>query len=90
MGQDLIDEYSLLHFAVGILMYFLGIRFIPAIVIAIVFEVVENSKPGMSFIQKYMKFWPGGKPSADSVQNSVSDVIFLAIGWFAGYMVSIK
>lgn len=83
MGTYFIDQYSLLHFAVGVLAYFWGFSWQLLLVGHIVFEILENTKTGMYFINTYVPFWPGGKPKADSFINIVSDNIFSIIGWFA-------
>lgn len=80
MGTKLIDQFSLLHFATGIIFYFFGVTLKTSIILHIIFELVENSKYGMAFITK-LTFWPGGKKQADSLTNSLSDIIFFAIGW---------
>jgi phage-related minor tail protein len=36
----------------------------------------------MSIINKYITYWPGGKPHADSLINSSGDILFGTIGWF--------
>ena len=50
MGIHLIDQYSLLHFASGIIAYFAGVPFIAWVVMNFIFEAIENSGPGMSLI----------------------------------------
>lgn len=79
MGIFFIDKYSLLHFFSGVALYFF-FTFEQALILHIVFEVVENSELGMFFINKF-HFWPGGKPCADSILNSIGDTIFAALGW---------
>lgn len=50
------------------------------------FEVVENSPPGMEFINTHLgAWWPGGKSHADAVENSVGDTVFAAMGWAVAY-----
>lgn len=86
MGTLLFDQYTLLHFAVGVLAYFWGISFMQSIIIHTVFELVENTEVGMKFINTYFKgVWPGGKPHADAVINMVGDTIGTALGWLAAY-----
>jgi len=86
MGTRLFDQYTLLHFAVGILAYFWGISFFNTFIIHTIFELVENTQVGMKFINTYFKgIWPGGKSYADSVTNSVGDTIGILIGWLVAY-----
>ena len=82
MGTYFVDKYSLLHFAVGILFRFFNINFTISLLLHILFEVVENSKQGVYFIDHYLTFWPGGKQKSDSFINSVGDTVFFALGWF--------
>lgn len=81
MGNYWIDQYSLLHFAVGILLYFWGFSWQFTLFSHIVFEILENTALGMKFINTYFPFWPGGKPAADSLLNSVTDTLFSLLGW---------
>jgi hypothetical protein len=36
----------------------------------------------MQFINNNITFWPGGKPAADSVINSIGDILSSIIGWY--------
>ena len=80
MGTKIVDQYSLLHLSVGVILYFFGVNFYVSIMIHILFEIIENSKRGVKFINK-LTFWPGGEPYADNLQNSLSDTVFFIIGW---------
>ncbi len=82
MGYAWIDQYSLLHFAVGILLYFWGFSWQFTLGSHILFEIVENTKLGMKLINEYIPVWPGGKPQADSLLNSVTDTLFSLLGWY--------
>lgn len=85
MGVRLFDQYSILHFAVGVIAYFWAVSFFTIIAIHILFEIVENTPVGMNIINTYFTRWPGGKPYPDSLQNSISDTVFTGIGWFVSY-----
>lgn len=86
MGTKLFDQYSFLHFSVGVVAYFLGLNFYVWALIHLIFEIVENSEIGMALINN-ISFWPGGKPYADSIINSLGDNISAWLGWFAAYCV---
>ncbi len=88
MGTAFTDKYSLLHFAVGIVGYYWNISFIAIVILHILFEYVENTKPGMRFINEYITLWPGGKPSADTLMNSLGDTVYTAVGWLLAAWVS--
>lgn len=76
------DQYSLLHFAVGIIAYFWGFSWQHTLLGHIAFEYLENTPWGIHFINRYFTYWPGGKPYADSLVNQTTDTIFTMIGWF--------
>ena len=81
MGKFIFDKYSILHFSVGVIWRYLELDFISLIIIHTIFEIVENSKPGMFIINNYFKLWPGGKPTPDTIINSISDIIVSVLGW---------
>jgi hypothetical protein len=81
MGNKFFDKFFYLHIATGIMSYFLNISFINAIILHIIFEIVENSKQGIRFINNYLTFWPGGKPRSDTFINSFGDTVAFALGW---------
>lgn len=87
MGQYFLDQYSLLHFATGVIFYFWGFSAKSTFIIHTLFELFENTSYGMYFINHYIKFWPGGKPFADSFINSLGDTVFTMVGFYvAQYM----
>ena len=81
MGKQILDQFSLLHAAVGVVAYFWGVPFWLALGLHFVFEIVENTAWGMSFINNWLTLWPGGKPYADSIVNLISDNVTFAGGW---------
>ena len=86
MGKYIFDQYTYLHFAAGIIVYYWGISLPAWICIHYLFEIVENTKYGMNFINKYLPIWPGGKPKADSIINIIGDNIGAIIGWLSAYL----
>ena len=88
MGVKLLDQYSLLHFSMGVVAYFWSISFFLLIVIHIIFEYIENTPWGMNIINTYfIRWWPGGKPYPDNLLNQTSDIVCSAIGWAVAYYV---
>ena len=85
MGSSILDKYSYLHFATGILAYFWGISIQTWFILNILFEIIENTNIGIYTINNYFKFCPGGKPSSDTMINRVSDIIFSLCGWISSY-----
>ena len=86
MGEFLVDQYSLLHFAMGIVVYFWGMPFMLWLLLHIIFEFVENTKMGVNIINKWLTIWPGGKPKPDSKINIIGDILFGMFGWFLAYL----
>ena len=81
MGKQLVDQFSFLHFCVGGVVYFWGISLPAWLLLHIIFELGENTSFGISIINNYFTFWPGGKPYADSLGNATVDTIAGVIGW---------
>lgn len=82
MGNQFLDQYSLLHFAVGNIAYFWGFDMVQLFLGHIAFELAENTQVGMDFINKSLTWWPGGKPRADEISNIVGDNISALLGWW--------
>jgi hypothetical protein len=89
MGQYLFDQYTYLHFSVGVISYFFGINLVSWIIIHILFEIIENTNIGMKIINNNFTFWPGGKPKADSFINIIGDNIGAILGWVSAYYLDI-
>ena len=87
MGIKLFDEYSLLHFAVGIVFFFWKIRLSHVILLHILFEYLENTLEGINLINKFIPMWPGGKEKPDSILNSTGDILSSVIGWLVSYII---
>lgn len=87
MGYTFFDKYSLLHFAAGIIAYYWNIDLYTWMFIHILFEVIENTPFGISFINTFFKdIWPGGKEMADKRRNSFGDIFFGILGWYVAYL----
>lgn len=85
MGTQLFDQYTYLHFAVGIVAYFWNISLLNWITLHTVFELLENTHTGVNIIQRYILLWPGGKIKPDSGVNMLGDTIGGIIGWLSAY-----
>ena len=84
MGLYFADQYSLLHIAVGIIMYFWNFSLLSAFILHMLFELGENTKIGMTLINQ-LRYWPGGKPQSDSILNILGDNVFFVVGWGLAY-----
>ena len=81
MGQQFLDQYSLLHASSGVAAYFWGIPLWKWSIAHVVFEFLENTEGGMKIINENIPFWPGGKPKADRLINIVGDNLSAILGW---------
>lgn len=87
MSDKTFDQFSLLHFASGIMAYFWGLPFWIWFILHVVFEILENTKTGMYFINRFIPVWPGGKQHPDSFMNSaIGDNISAVAGWIIASM----
>lgn len=82
MGFRLLDQYSLLHAAVGVVLYFWGVPLLWALMLHTLYEWAENTLWGMRAIRR-VALWPGGKSEADALINVVGDTISVLVGWGA-------
>jgi hypothetical protein len=80
MGKYFTDNFSILHFATGIIFYYFGISFTNSFIIHLLFEAIENQNFAMEIISK-TGWWPGGKDEADTVLNSLGDQFYFSLGW---------
>lgn len=85
MGSRYFDQYTYLHFAVGIVVYFWNISLLTWVSLHTIFEVLENTQMGINIINQYIIFWPGGKPKPDTVVNSIGDTVGALLGWLSAY-----
>lgn len=81
MGRALVDEYTLLHVASGIMAFYWGVPLRYWMTGHTAFELLENTEAGMHVINKWT-MWPGGKDFADTPLNSlVGDTAGALLGW---------
>lgn len=89
MGINFMDQYSLLHFSVGVIVRFYHISFTHWFIIHFIFEYIENI-PSMTQNIDKIPWWPGGKRSPDSLINSFGDQIFAMLGWIVADKLDIE
>ena len=88
MGKDIIDKYTYLHFASGIIAYFFKLSLVEWFVLHTIFEIIENTTMGMYIINEYITIWPGEKKYEDSLSNNIGDTIGAILGWLSAYLIS--
>jgi hypothetical protein len=86
MGVAFTDQFSLLHFAVGVISRYWNISLLWLLVLHTLFEVVENTERGMMIINTYVPFWPGGKTHPDSIVNRIGDTVYSVLGWVVAHI----
>lgn len=86
MGKIIFDQFTLLHFSMGVIFYFWGMSLPVWIILHILFEYLENTNYGIHFINTYINWWPGGKIYPDSFINMVGDTIGAILGWLCAYL----
>ncbi len=89
MGVHLIDNFSIVHAASGVFLYFWGFSLLNTTLIHILFEIMENTKSIMRLTNE-TGWWPGGKPEADNLTNMVGDTIVCILGWIMAYIIDKK
>ena len=84
MGIYFTDQFSLLHFATGIIAFFWKISFMNWFIIHLIYELITNTRVGIKFINNYTA-WPGGKLDYDTPINIIGDQTWGLIGWLFAY-----
>jgi len=69
-----LDPYSLVHALVGVVLVVFGLGLMPALAVAITWEVVEHVLKNI-----VPQVFP--HPSQDTLANSIGDVLSTAVGW---------
>ncbi len=80
------DNFSIVHAASGVFLYFWGFSLFQTTLIHTAFEILENTKPVMN-LTNATGWWPGGKPEPDNLTNMIGDTLFCIIGWFVSYLI---
>jgi galactitol-specific phosphotransferase system IIC component len=79
-----LDIYSLVHFSYGVLAYKLKLDIYTAIIIAILWEIIE--KYYFDYVDKKFKMYP---PIQDTLIHAVSDILYMVLGfYFTQYVVN--
>lgn len=87
VDTNFFDQYSLMHFAAGIIFYYIGITLEQWFWISVIFEIIENSKLTIASLNKYLFSWSSHdfKENPDTFINSFGDILFAVIGWLVAY-----
>lgn len=85
MGIKFTDQFSLLHFASGIIAYFWKFSFTQWFIFHLLYEIITNTKFGIYIINNYTQ-WPGGKLDFDNILNSTGDQFWGMLGWVFAHL----
>ena len=80
------DKYSLFHFSIGVIFYFFGIRLPFLILKYTIFAILKNTKNGIIFMDKYMKYWPDRK--TNDIIGSLINIVIAFIGWYSSKLLN--
>lgn len=82
-----LDQFTYLHFAVGIIFYFWGFSLKTWFILHTLYEIGETTPFGSNIINKYFgHIWPGGgKHKAEPIINGIGDTIGSILGWLSAY-----
>jgi len=86
MGVYFTDQFSLLHFAAGIVAYYWKISFLWWFGLHLLYEWITNTEWGIYFINHYTP-WPWGHLHRDTLTNQMGDHVYGLVGWIVGYAV---
>lgn len=79
--QPFLDQYSLIHMAVGILFYFWKISFFLSTLTQATFMLLNNSEEGSKLFSRYAPQYPYTAKKHDSWINMVGDNMSFNFGW---------
>jgi len=87
MDQYAFDEYSVVHFAIGLLTFQAGFSFLTLAIVYAIFKVFSNVSLGMYVIDTYVTPLLGYKLFPESFKNIGSDLGMCFLGWLVGFLV---
>ncbi len=86
MDQYAFDEYSVVHFAIGVLTYQSGFSFVTLAIVYSIFKIFSNVSLGMYVIDTYITPLLGYKLFPESFKNIGTDLAMCLLGWLVGYL----
>ena len=86
MDQYAFDEYSLVHFSIGVLTYQSGFSFLTLAIVYSIFKIFSNVSLGMYVIDTYVTPLLGYKLYPESFKNIGMDLSACLLGWLTGYL----
>jgi hypothetical protein len=86
MDQYAFDEFSVVHFAIGVLTFQAGFSFLTLAIIYSIFKIFSNVSLGMYVIDTYVTPLLGYKLFPESFKNIGSDLGMCFLGWLVGFL----
>ena len=79
-NEPMFSQYSLIHIALGLIIYFIKIPLLLATLVYGSFLLVYNHAEGNRLVHKFVPMWPGCKRT-DEYLPILGDVISFNAGW---------
>lgn len=74
INYSLFDRFTLVHGLIGVSYALLGLSFLPALLLALAWELVEN--PLKTYVPR---IFPNA--TRDTLRNALSDILAVLMGW---------
>ncbi len=81
------DQYSLAHFASGIIVYYIGLTLEQWFWLHLVFELIENGQISREIAHNYLPKFGFETVTQDTIINSFGDQVFAMAGWLVAYLI---
>jgi hypothetical protein len=78
VNYSTVDRFTLVHAGIGVAYELLGLSFLPTLLLAVAWELIEN--PFKAYLP-----WIFPHATHDTLRNSIGDSVALMIGWAATY-----
>lgn len=78
VNYSAVDRFTLVHFSIGVLYAFMHLPFGAVAFLAIFWEIIENPLKVW-----FPKLFPHA--SADTLRNSIGDIVAVIAGWYVFY-----
>lgn len=90
MGHQIFDQFSSLHFAMGVIAYFFGLTFWQWFFLHLLFELIQNGSKYYGYINIDVGLpilQPPDTTGPDHLINSLGDQTFAMTGWILAYYI---
>ena len=85
--SKIVDRYTYLHFAAGIIAYYWGFTLIEWISVHIILDIFQRTELGKKVTKFILRIWPESPDlSSESYLNILGDSTFTVLGWCSAYL----